>query len=203
MNFNNNMKTLLKPAVYKILKLFYSNHNLPLHLRGIARKAGMNESSITRHLNYLVKTGLLKTLFEANLRKFYVTPSRIQIVFPLFDEEAIEKLPLLRRNAIRYFLQQLEKKPVIAVVFGSTAKGNFREDSDLDLLLITSGKISVSPAKSFVEAQTAIRIQTFLILEKEFKKELKTKTDKVLLSALETGFPVFNQKYYYESVYYG
>ncbi len=196
------MKTLLKPAVYKILKRFYSNHNLPLHLRELARKVEMNESSISRHLNHLVKIGLLKTIFEANLRKFYVTPRRIQIVFPLFDEERVEKLPLLRRNAVRYFIQKLEKTPVIAVVFGSTAKGNFRDDSDLDLLLVTNVKINDVPAKNFVEAQTAVRIQTFLISEKEFKKELKTKTDKVLLSALETGFPVFNQKYYYELVYY-
>jgi predicted nucleotidyltransferase len=192
------MNALLKPAVYKILKLFYNNHNHPLHLREIARKTEMNESSISRHLNHLVKTGLLKTIPEANLRKFYVSSRQIPLVFPLFDEEKMEKLPLLRLNAIKYFLQKLEKKPIIAVIFGSTAKGNFRDDSDLDLLLITNGKINDALAKSFVEAQTAIRTQTFFTSEKEFKKELKTKTDKVLLSALETGFPVFNQKYYYE-----
>ena len=192
------METLLKPAVYKILTLFYSNRNLPLHLREIARKTEMNESSISRHLNQMAKAGLLKTISEANLRKFYVSQKDIPLVFPLFDGDRLGKLPLLRRNAIIYFLQKLEKTPVIAVVFGSTAKGNFRADSDLDLLLVVNGKINDVPAKNFVEAQTSIRIQTFFISENKFKKELKTKTDKVLLSAVETGFPVFNQKYYYE-----
>ncbi len=83
------MKTIIKPAVWKIAKLFYSNHNSALHLREIARKTKMNESGISRHLNNLVKQQILRTSKEGNLKKFYITKKQIPNIFPLFDEEKL------------------------------------------------------------------------------------------------------------------
>ncbi|MBU2634243.1 MAG: nucleotidyltransferase domain-containing protein [Nanoarchaeota archaeon] len=195
------MKTIIKPAIYKILKLFYENRNSQLHLREIARRTKINESSITRHLNNMVKNKILKTIKDANLKKFCINLKYIPIIFPIFDEEKLENLPLLRRNAIKEYIKNLKKKPVILVVFGSTAKNTFRENSDLDLLEIINTKYDNEDVKKYVESQTSIRIQTFRLLEKDFKKELKLKKDNVVQAALKTGFPVFNKKYYYEVIY--
>ena len=195
------MKSILKPQVWKILKLFYENKNFPLHLRDISRKVNMNESSISRHLNSLVKSGVLKTERDANLKKFYVNMSKIPEIFPLFDSEKLESLPLLRRDAIKLYIQRLEKKPLLIIVFGSTSKGTFRKDSDIDILSIFPEKFNDEKAVSYVNSQTGIKIQTFKIKEEKFIEELKLKRDKVIQSALETGFPVFNSKYFYEVKY--
>jgi len=192
------MKTILKPAVYKILKLFYENRNKPLHLREIARKTNMNESSLSRHLNDLTKNNILITEPEANLKKFYISKSKISEIFPFFDSEKIESLPILRRDAIKLYLSHLENKPLLLIVFGSTSKGTFRKDSDLDFLEVTSAKKNTDKTKKYVESQTGIKIQLFQITEKQFKDELVLKKDKVVQSALETGFPVFNEKFFYE-----
>ncbi len=197
------MKTILKPAVYKILNLFYKNKNTPLHLRDISRKTGMNESSIFRQLNILVKSGILKSHLEANLKKFKLNTLILPDIFPLFDQERIQNLPLLRKNALKYYLEQLPVKPLLAIVFGSTAKGTFRDDSDLDLLIITNSNQKDIEAKKYVSALTNMRIQSFTLTEKRFKQELLTKQDKVVQSALETGFPIFNAKYFYEVIYHG
>ena len=194
------MKTIIKPAVWKILKLFYSNRNAPVHLREIARETKMNESSISRHLNNLVKQGVLKASKEANLKKFYVVKRQIPNIFPLFDEEKLENLPLLRRDAIKIYLTKLEKKPLLVIVFGSTAKETFRKDSDIDILQVNSNKSKDKETVRYVEAQTGLRLQVFNLTEEQFRKELKMKEDYVIQSALTTGFPVFNAKYYYEAI---
>src|SRR3989344_1757444 len=195
-----NMKTIIKPAIWKILKLFYNNHNSPLHLREIARATKMNESGISRHLNNLTRQGILKFSKEANLKKFSFVKSRIPSIFPLFDEEKLENLPLIRKRAINYFIDKLQKKPLLVIIFGSTAKGTFRKDSDIDILKISSSKKDNERAKEYVDAQTGLKLQILNLTEEQFKKELKMKEDYVVQSALKTGFPVFNAKYYYEAI---
>ncbi|MBI4439395.1 nucleotidyltransferase domain-containing protein [Candidatus Woesearchaeota archaeon] len=194
------MQTIIKQGIWKILKIFYSNRNKPVHLREIARLSGMNESTASLHLKNLVKDGILKYASEGNLKKFYVSKSSIPEIFPLFDQERLENLPLLRKNAIKLYIKRLENKPVILIVFGSTAKGSFREDSDLDLFGVFSTKRDTR-AEKLVEAQTGVHIQAFRLSEKDFLNEIITKKDKVLQSAINSGFPVFNQKYFYEAVF--
>ena len=195
------MQTIIKPGLWKILKIFYSNRNKPVHLREIARLSGMNESTASLHLKNLVKGGIMKHASEGNLKKFYVSKSHLPDIFPLFDQERLEKLPLLRKNAIKLYIKSLENKPILLIVFGSTAKGSFKEDSDLDLFEVFSIKKGAK-AEKIVEAQTGVHLQVFRLGEKDFLNELIIKKDKVLQSALNSGFPVFNQKYFYEVVYH-
>ncbi|MBI3036058.1 nucleotidyltransferase domain-containing protein [Candidatus Woesearchaeota archaeon] len=194
------MQTIIKPGIWKILKIFYNNRNKPVHLREIARLSSMNESTVSLHLKNLVKDGILKFISEGNLKKFYVSKSSIPEIFPLFDQERLEKLPLLRKNAIKMYIKSLENKPLLLIIFGSTAKGSFKEDSDLDLFEIFSIKKDVK-AEKLVEAQTGVHIQVFRLSEKDFLNEIITKNDKVLQSAINSGFPAFNQKYFYEVIF--
>lgn len=192
------MKTILRPSNWKILKLFYENKNKPLHLRDISRKIKLNESTTSSHLNRLVLEGILKTEKEANLRKFSIFKNQIPSIFPLFDYERLETLSLVRKDAIKIYIKKLEKKPLFVIVFGSTAKGTFRKDSDVDILVIFPEKYDDKKTIDYVNSQTGIKIQTFKVTEEQFNEELKLKKDKVIQSALETGFPVFNEKYFYE-----
>jgi len=48
---------------------------------------------------------------------------------------------------------------------------------------------------------TGIKISTFQIKYPEFMKELKLKEDKVLQSAINTGYPIINHLTYYEALY--
>lgn len=195
------MQSIIKPGIWKILKIFYSNKNKPVHLREIARVSGMNESTASLHLKKLLKDSVLKTMSEGNLKKFYVNIKHLPEIFPLFDNERLESLPLLRRNSIKIYIRELESKPLILIVFGSTAKGSCREDSDIDIFEISNVKCK-GKAEKIAEAQTGIHLQVFRMSEKDFLHEIAAKNDKVLQSALNTGFPVFNQKYYYEAVYH-
>jgi len=195
------MKTISKKPIYNIIELFYENRNFPLHLREIARKVKLNESSVSRYLNYLFKQGVLKTRKEGNLKKFYLARENIPKLFPIYDEDKLESLPLLRKKAIREYLAELSKKPVFAIIFGSTAKNTFKKDSDVDILEIYYSKTNNKKFSKRAESLTGMRINSFQLTENQFKKELKFKKDKTIQSAINTGFPVFNNKYYWELIY--
>jgi len=195
------MKTIFKPAPYKIIELFYNNKNQPLYLREISRKIKLNESSVSRHLTNLLNENILDAKKDGNLKKFTLNKSKISFIFSIYDVEKLERFPLLRKNAIKEYIKHLNKKPLFLIIFGSTAKETFRKDSDLDILEVYYEKVNNEESLKYVEAQTGIRMQKIQLTEKQFKKELKEKKDKVIQSALNTGFPVFNKEYYYEVIY--
>ncbi|MEK6881927.1 MAG: nucleotidyltransferase domain-containing protein [Nanoarchaeota archaeon] len=164
----------------------------------IARKTELYANSTTRFLDQLEKEGLLLSQKEGNLKKYKIKKSeKLNNIFASFDIERLNKLPLARKRAISYFLDRLHEKPVIVVLFGSTAKETFRKDSDIDLILIVNRKIDIEKAKDYVDAQIGIKINCFQITYEEFLKEIKLKEDKVIQSALNTGYPIFNQMLFY------
>ncbi len=180
---------------------YFNNKSSGIHLRDIARKTKLNENSVTRFLKELELDKILVSKKDGNLKKFYIKPNeKTAYIFTLFDLERFDKLPSLRKSAINFYLKELKEKPLMVLLFGSTAKGTFRDDSDIDLLLIVNKKIDVEKAKKMADAQTALKVQDFQISYENFINELKLKNDMVIQSALSTGFPILNQLLFYEVV---
>lgn len=196
------MLSLIKPGYWKILQLFYNNKPAKLHIREIARKAGLHEPSTTIFLKALEKDGILKSEKDGNQKKYFLKLNyKSYAVLQLFDLERFNALPSIRRNAIRYFLSYIREKPLIAFIFGSTAKGTFKSDSDIDILIITNAKTSAAEAEKHSEALTGIRINTLQMTLVNFSKEVKLKDDMVIQAAITSGYPVFNHMHYYGIIY--
>lgn len=193
------METIFKTGYLKILGLFYEDKKARIHLRDIARRAKLNENSATRFLKELEKDEILISEKDGNLKKYRIVKNKkTSYIFTFFDTERFDKLPQLRKRAVNYFLDKLSEKPIIAVLFGSTAKQIFRKDSDIDILLIVNKKIDIEKSKDYVNSQTGLRINCFQITYENFLKEIKLKQDNVIQSSLNTGYPVFNQMLFYE-----
>jgi len=196
------MITILKTGYEKIMQLFHKDKTIKLHLREIARQAKLHEPSVTRFLNRLEKDMILKSEKDANLKKYSIKhTSRAYLIFEIFDLEKFEKLPIIRKNAIKTYLDNLPEKPVFAVLFGSTAKETYKDDSDIDILLVNNNKISSEKAEKETDALTAMKISTFQITYKDFLTDLKMKEDKVVQSAITSGYPLINHIQYYEMIY--
>lgn len=193
------METIFKTGYLKIIRFFYEDKKARIHLRDIARRTKLNENSATRFLKELEKEKILISEKDGNLKKYRIVKNeKIYYIFTFFDIERFEKLPQLRKRAVNYFLEKLPEKPIIAILFGSTAKQTFRKDSDIDILLIVNKKIDIDKSKDYVNSQTGLRINCFQITYEDFLKEIKLKQDNIIQSSLNTGYPVFNQKLFYE-----
>ena len=196
------MLTLLRTGYGKIMRLFYRDRAAKLHLREIARRTGLFGPSVYRFLNSLEKDGILKSEKDGNLKKYSVRKGlRAYFLFEAFDLEKFEKLPEIRRNAVKTYLDSLPEKPVFAVLFGSTAKGTYREHSDVDVLLVTNRRINAEKAEKETNALTAMKMSTFQITYKNFLTDLKMKDDKVVQSAANSGYPLISHLQYYGTLY--
>jgi len=196
------MITILRSGYAKIMQLFYKDKTARLHLREIARQTKLHEPSVSRFLSSLEKDQILKSEKDGNLKKYSIKKGlRAYFIFEAFDLERFEKLPSIRRNAIKTYLDNLPEKPVFAVLFGSTAKGTYKEDSDIDILIITNKKISAEKAEKETDALTAMKISTFQMTYEDFLTELKIKEDKIVQSAINSGYPLINHIQYYEMLH--
>ncbi len=193
------MVTVLKSGIYKILHVFYKRRNEKIHLRELARETKMSVQGVSRYLSELEKNKILKSEKLGNLKQYSLLQNQeVYSLLAMFDVEKTQALSLLRKSAIRTYINVLPFPPVFAIIFGSTAKGTYREESDIDILLVTHKKMDVRKAEKEADALNSMNISTFQISFEEFKKELRMKEDKVVQSAIATGYPVFNQQYYYE-----
>lgn len=195
------MKTMLKAGYEKIITLFYNDKSVKMHLRDIARKTKLNENSASRFLKNLEKEKILSSKKEGNMKVYGLMKNdAVYSILTHLDIMALNELSSIRKNAILYFLQTLKEKPIIAVLFGSTAKKNYKDNSDVDILLIVNKKIDTKEAEEYSDAQTAIKISSIQIAISEFKNELKLKDDKVIQSAINTGYPITNHIEYYRMI---
>jgi predicted nucleotidyltransferase len=192
------MKTILGSGCEKIMRLFYKDKNAKFHLREIARKTKLNENSATRFLLELEKENILISEREGNMKKFGISRNDMAFaLFAVFDVERFGRLPGIRKNAISHFMDQLGEKPVIAVLFGSTAKETYGGESDIDMLLVVNRKTNTENAENYAESQTGMKINLVQITFRAFLNELKVKDDHVIQSALSTGYPLTNHILYY------
>jgi predicted nucleotidyltransferase len=197
--FVTKMITIFKQGYEKILKNFYENKFLKFHLRELSRLTKLHEPSVSKFLNDLEKIQILKSEKDGNLKKYSITKNKkTYLIFQKFDIDNLEKLPKLRQNAINIFLKTLKEKPIFVILFGSTSKGNYKASSDIDLLLITNNKIETNNAEKEVQALTGLNISSFQINYFNFIQELKLKEDKVIQSALNSGYPIYNHLTFYE-----
>jgi len=112
------MLTILRPGYEKVMQLFYRDKSAKLHLREIARQTKLFEPSAYRFLNSLEKDQILKSERDGNLKKYSIKRAiRVYFLFEAFDLERFEKLPSIRRNAIKIYLDNLPEKPVFIILF--------------------------------------------------------------------------------------
>ncbi|MFH1289829.1 MAG: nucleotidyltransferase domain-containing protein [Nanoarchaeota archaeon] len=108
----------------------------------------------------------------------------------------MQKLPFERRKAIEEIVKVA--KPLFAVLFGSSAKGNFKKDSDVDLLLVYDKEArDVGKEAKDIGSKYGVKLRSTVM----GFDELDTK-DETLKHILKTGYPVTGHDYFY-GVYKG
>ena len=136
------------------------------------------------------------------MKLYTIVPTKKTFAFfTFFDTEKEKTLTQRRKDALSAYIHILPEQPIFAILFGSTAKGTAKEESDVDILIITNKKIQTKEAEKEADVLYAIKVSTFQMVYKDFLNELKLKEDMVVQSAIKTGFPLLNHIAYYEALY--
>jgi len=118
----------------ELLILYFTHQNKKYYLRELERILNFSVGNIRRELIKLKSTGLFLSENKGNLVYYYLNKS-----YPLFEE--LKSIIFKTSGAPKMLQNILEKFNGIsqAFIYGSFAKGEEKEDSDIDLLII--GKV--------------------------------------------------------------
>jgi predicted nucleotidyltransferase len=126
----------------EILRLLFGETGKELHLRDLARLAGVTPAAIQRELARLVDADLLISRRDGN--RLYFRSNHTHPLFPELRGLVVKTSGVAA--AIRQALQGVDGVE-LAFLFGSTATGTDTPSSDIDLLAIGSaGLRGITPA---------------------------------------------------------
>ena len=120
----------------RIIKEIEKRHN-GIHLRELSRILNSGLPNVKRFLEILEKEKVVKKERDANLVKFKLKESEKTAAYlRQVHTERFLVLPSKVKIAITDFLNEIEIRSLIALIFGSYAKGNYTKESDIDVLLV-------------------------------------------------------------------
>lgn len=164
----------------KVLTLFLTHPEEQFYIRQIERELKEPVTAVRRELAKLEKVGFLDTFREGNLRY-----CRVNQKFPLYSEL---KNIILKTAGIGDLLRENLKrigKIRQAFIYGSTALGEERKDSDIDLMIIGEVKEDeLNPVISQLEDKLGREINYSIFSQEEFATR-KSASDPFILHVLE------------------
>lgn len=168
-----------------------------IHKRELSKQLKLSMPSIDYALKKLDK--LMRKQRSGNQIKYFLDYSK-EALTPILcaaEYSKFEKLPASIRITIEDFLKEVKEKPIISVIFGSYAKGNYIKDSDIDILLvyqiIGDAKNIESTAKK-VSMRIGMKISPIYLDYDSFRKSFhdptkeffkNIKKDKIVLTGIE------------------
>ncbi len=174
-----------------------------IHLRELSRLLNTGLPNVKRYASILEKEKVIRMQKEANLLKLKLNKSPKTIAYlKQVNTEKFLALPRLIQTAVADFLDGLDEKPVITLIFGSYAKGNYTKDSDIDILLVfqkVENTKQIENTAKRISMRTNTRINpiyldyknfetNFLNREHDFSKEIRQQI--IVLSGTETYYPL-------------
>ncbi len=200
------MNNVFNKGKEKILGCFYKNRSKELYFSEILRETKLTQNTTLKHLKGLQESNILISTKKIGNTFYRINPKNPQVysILSYFDYKKFNELPSERKRTINEFIDKLKIKPLIALIFGSTAKGTFGKESDIDILLVFNKKeTDDKKLRDDIEATTGIKIQTFIIDFDYFEEQLLKEEDKVITHALKTGFVVTGFDRFYKEVLNG
>jgi len=152
----------------KLLALLLLNPGRSFHIRQLTRRLDASYSNVRRELQNLTELGLLKRETVANAVHFSANESHLLY----HDLRSI----LLKTAGLGDILrEQLAPMETIrlALVYGSTARGNERADSDIDVLIVGGpDRVELEDALDDVEARVGRPVNYVLYTPAEWDRKL-------------------------------
>lgn len=167
------MFNLKSKITIKILNYYFLNPKKSHYINELAKLLEADPGNLFRKLKELEKEGILKTEMRGNQRYFSLNHkstilSDYQKIF-----EARYGLPEILKNKLKS-VEDLEE----AYLFGSFVKGDFSEESDIDLLLVGKQKFTaISKIIADLEKKLGREINVIDFTKQELTSRLKKDDD--------------------------
>ncbi len=130
-------EALFTKTQQRVLSLLFGKPDKSFYANEIMRLVGMGRGTVMRELQKLTDAGLLTLSCSGNQKHYKANPDS-----PVYSELlGIVQKTFGVTDVIRQALTPLDKYIELAFVYGSMAKGQATEKSDIDLMLVGEGLV--------------------------------------------------------------
>jgi len=172
-----------------------------VHIRELARLVKTSYNNTVRNIKILEKENIIKKEKDANLIKLKLKNSPLTIAYlKQVHTENFLKLPKKVMASVNEFLGELQEKPVIALIFGSFAKGNYTNDSDIDILLVfqkINNSINIENTAKRISMRTNTMLNPVYLDYENFEKNFLDKHHDFSNEIRQNIIILLGTEYYY------
>jgi predicted nucleotidyltransferase len=151
-----------------LFRILFGANDRELHLRDLARRAGLHEASIRQELKKLRRLDLVVKRRDGNRVYF-----RANTAHPLYPE--IHKLVLKTSGIVELIGDSMTGEDIeVAFVFGSIARGEETARSDVDLMII--GEIGLRKLAALLRGvveEVGREVNPHVMTPREYQRRLK------------------------------
>jgi predicted nucleotidyltransferase len=169
------IESLASKTTFKVLRLFIERPYLSFSLSDISRNTHISKSNVSRALNVLGKSGIIRIARGGKRKLFKIDSGKgITKAFSnLLMQERKSNLKSKTKNAVDFLFSEIGDKVEGFILFGSCAYGLETEKSDIDILVLNTKNINISsaeflPFKFEIHSKTwkeAEQLDDFLVLD--------------------------------------
>lgn len=173
----------------KILEVFLEDPFKEIHLREIARLSGVSVNNVDNSLRLFVKDDLFMRREVSNM-VFFRPSLENEELLKIFEYLELEKKKEFykKNKKIARLLQKYteeivalsDKKIQLVILFGSVARGEWTKGSDIDILVVVSGKENeVIPIlnKAKIDVSPLLEIRPISTTTQKFVEGFKKRTE--------------------------
>lgn len=154
-------------------------HKQGIHVREISRLLKTGMPNILRYAKILQKEGVITKERDANLVKYKLKNNPLTLAYlAQVHTHKFLALPKKIQLGVKDFLSELGVKPLMVLIFGSYAKGNYTEHSDLDIILIfqeLKDHEQIEKTAKRISMRTNIKISPVYVPYNDFEKNFLNK----------------------------
>ena len=169
-------KLFTSKARVKILELLIFDPLSEFHLRDVARRTKVSAPYVKKELDQLRKINLVKETAKGNLKLY-----RINKDSPIIED--IKRIFIKTDSLGNFLSEKLSETGRIdyALIYGSFARGEETENSDIDLLIIGNmDEENLVPLIGEIEKRISREVNYILWTPEEFKKRAKERQNLLL-----------------------
>jgi predicted nucleotidyltransferase len=173
----------------KILEVFLKGPFKEIHLREIARLSGVSVNNVDNSLRLFVKDDMFKRRKVSNM-VFFRPNLENEELLKMFEYLELEKKKGFynKNKKIARLIQKYaedivalsDKKIQLVILFGSVARGEWAKGSDIDILVVVSGKENeVTPIlnKAKIDVSPLLEIVAISTTTEKFREGFQKRTE--------------------------
>ena len=155
----------INQTTLKILSLFRSNYKTAFYLREIARQIQVDAKAVSIQLKRLEEANIITSILKGKNKEYSLKLGNYLSLYYLVLAEAYTTIDYLDRNfdVKKLVSETADNLGKTAILFGSFAKGNMTQESDIDIIIIDDKKPDLRAFKevgSLLSRQISIKFMT-------------------------------------------